>query len=98
MVFKVFQKLFTFSVIGRCSLVLTSHCLHGKYARINLPQVASGMTLQTNGQLPVCIFIAKITAQGLGCGLLEGFSKLESNFIVATSRLIFSSTKKQVIV
>jgi hypothetical protein len=29
-----------FSVIGRCFLVLTSHCLQGKCARINLSQAA----------------------------------------------------------
>jgi hypothetical protein len=32
-----------FSVIGRCSLVPTSHWLQGKCARINLSQAATGM-------------------------------------------------------
>jgi hypothetical protein len=59
MVFKVFQKLFTtlfkyklfallrisFSVIVRCSLVPTSHWLHGKCARINLSPAALGVIL-----------------------------------------------------
>ncbi len=34
-----------FSLIGRCSLMPTSHWLQGKCARINLPQEASGMIL-----------------------------------------------------
>jgi hypothetical protein len=56
---KVFQKLFTtlynyklfallrisFSVIGRCSLVPTSHWLQGKCARIDLSPVALGIIL-----------------------------------------------------
>jgi hypothetical protein len=35
----------TYSVIGRCSLVPTSHWLRGKCARINLSQAASSKIL-----------------------------------------------------
>ncbi len=45
-----------FSVIGRCSLVPTSHWLQGKCARINLSQ--------NQKRLPVCIFSVKIAAWG----------------------------------
>jgi hypothetical protein len=51
-----------FSVIGQCSLVLTSHWLQGKCARIYLSQAASGMILQNHWRLPVSIFSVKITA------------------------------------
>jgi hypothetical protein len=52
-----------FSVIGRCSLVPTSHRLQGKRARNNLSQVvASGMILQNHKRLPVSIFGVKIAA------------------------------------
>ncbi len=34
-------------MIGRCSLVPTSHCLQGKCASINLSQAASGMIVKT---------------------------------------------------
>jgi hypothetical protein len=50
-----------FSVIGRCSLVPTSHWLQGKFARINLSQ-ASCMILQNLRRLPVRIFSVKIAA------------------------------------
>ncbi len=45
-----------FSVIGRCSLVWTSHWLQENCARINLSQAASGMILQNYRQLPRSIF------------------------------------------
>jgi hypothetical protein len=53
-----------FSVIGRCSLVATSHWLHEKGPRINLPQAASGMILKNHRRLPVSIFSVKIAALG----------------------------------
>jgi hypothetical protein len=37
---------FPFSVVGRCSLVPTSHWLQGKWSRINLSPVAFGIILQ----------------------------------------------------
>jgi hypothetical protein len=54
-----------FSVIGRCSLVPTSHWLQGKCARINLSQAASRMILQNHRRRqPVSVFIVKIAALG----------------------------------
>jgi hypothetical protein len=53
-----------FSVIGRWSLVPTSHWLQGKCASINLIQAASGSILQDHRWLPVCIFRDKIAALG----------------------------------
>jgi hypothetical protein len=50
------------SVIGRCSLVPTSHWLQGKCARINLSQAASVMILLNHRRLSVNIFSAKIAA------------------------------------
>jgi hypothetical protein len=47
-----------FSVIGRCSLVPTSHWLQGKYTRVNL------CILQNHKRLPVTIFCVKIAALG----------------------------------
>ncbi len=86
-----------FSVIGRCSLVPTLHCLQGKCARINLLQTASGMTLQNHRRVPVSIFSFKIAALGSLKRLLEGFSKLvsteSSKEQAKTLSLIFSSTK-----
>jgi len=38
-----------FSVIGRCSLLPTSHWLEGKCARINLPQATSGRIYRIKG-------------------------------------------------
>ncbi len=69
-----------FYVIGRCSLVPTSHWLQGKCARINFSQTDSGKILQNHRRLPVCIFSVKIAASGSLKRLLEGFSKLENNF------------------
>ncbi len=72
---------FFFSVIGRCSLVPTSHWLQGKCAKISMSQAASGMILQNPRRLPVSIFSVKIAA--LGCvkrGYWKEFSKLLSNF------------------
>jgi hypothetical protein len=51
-----------FSVIGRCSLVPTSHWLQGKFASINLSQAASCMILQNLRRLHVSIFNVKIAA------------------------------------
>ncbi len=51
-----------FSGIGQCSPVPTSHWLQEICARINLPQAASGMILQSHRSLPVFIFSVKITA------------------------------------
>jgi hypothetical protein len=53
-----------FPLIGRCSLVPTSHRLQGKCAIINLSQAASGIILQNHRRVPVSIFSAKITAVG----------------------------------
>jgi hypothetical protein len=55
-----------FYVIGRFSLVPTSHWLQGKCARINLSLVASGMVLLLHNQrrLPASIFNVKIVALG----------------------------------
>jgi hypothetical protein len=43
-----------FSVIGRCSLVPTSHWLQGKCAKINLSQAASGMIWFYESQAAFC--------------------------------------------
>jgi hypothetical protein len=53
-----------FSVIGRSSLVPTSHWMQGKYAKINLSQAAFGMILQNHRRLPVSIFSVKISSVG----------------------------------
>jgi hypothetical protein len=45
-----------FSVIGQCSPVSTPHWMQEKCARINLSLAASGMILQNQRRLPVCIF------------------------------------------
>jgi hypothetical protein len=52
------------SVIGRCSLVPTSHSRQGKCARINLSHAASGMILQNHRRLPVSNFSVKVAALG----------------------------------
>jgi hypothetical protein len=46
----------SFFVIGRCSLVPTSHWLQGKWARSNLSPAAFGFILQNLWPLPVSIF------------------------------------------
>ncbi len=46
------------SVNGQSSLVPTSHWLQGKYAKINLSQVAFGMILRNHRRLPVSICMA----------------------------------------
>ena len=51
----------SFSVIGRCSLVPTSHWLQGKYAGINVSQ-ASFMIIQNHRRLPISIFSVKVAA------------------------------------
>ncbi len=53
-----------FSVNGQFSVVLNSHWLQGKCARINLSQAALGIILQNHKQLPVCIFSLKIATLG----------------------------------
>jgi hypothetical protein len=53
-----------FSVIGRCSLVSTSHWLQGKCAKISLSLAASSMILQNQRRLPVSIFNLNIAAVG----------------------------------
>jgi hypothetical protein len=63
-----------FYVIGRCSLVPTSHWQQGKCARINTSQAASGMILQSHRRLPTRILgVKKSPLQGLLSGLLEVF-------------------------
>jgi hypothetical protein len=59
-----------FSVIGRCSLVPTSHWLQRKCARINLSPEAFGIILKNHRRIPVSIFSVKIAALGFGSGLL----------------------------
>jgi hypothetical protein len=51
-----------FSVIGRSSLVQTSHWLQRKCARKNLSQLASGMIFLNHRRLPVSIFVVKMAA------------------------------------
>ena len=51
-----------FFVIGRCSLMPTSHWLQGKCARINLPHAVSGGILQNHMRLPVSIFSVEMVA------------------------------------
>jgi hypothetical protein len=53
-----------FSVIGRCSLLPTSHWLQRICARINLSQAALCIILQNHRRLPVSIFSVKIAALG----------------------------------
>jgi hypothetical protein len=53
-----------FSVIGRCSLMPTSHWLQGKCTRIILSQVASGMILQNTGGILYAFVSIKIPALG----------------------------------
>ncbi len=55
----------SFDVIGRCSLVPTSHWLQGKCARINLSPAAFGIILQNHGLLPVSFFSVQIAALGV---------------------------------
>jgi hypothetical protein len=50
----------SFSVISRCTLVLTSHWLQGKCARIILSPAAFGIILQNYRRLPVSIYSVKI--------------------------------------
>jgi hypothetical protein len=63
-----------FSLIGRCSVMPTSHLLQEKCTRIHLSHAAFGMILQNHaaigmilqnhGRLPVSIFSVKIGALG----------------------------------
>ncbi len=53
-----------FSLIGRCSLVPTSHWLQEKCTRIHLSLAAFGMILHNHRRLPVSIFSVKIGALG----------------------------------
>jgi hypothetical protein len=53
-----------FSVIGRYSLVPTSHWLQRKCARIILSHEALGLVLQNHRRLPECIMIVKIATVG----------------------------------
>jgi hypothetical protein len=71
-----------FFVIGRCSLVPTSHLLQGKCARINLSPAAFCIILQNHRQLPVSIFSGILAALGSvkRVRVLEGFSELVINF------------------
>ncbi len=89
------------SVIGQCSLVPTSHWLQGKCVRIYLSKAASGkasgMNLQNQRRLPVCIFSVKITALGSLKRVTGRCSKLVKEQ-AKTLSLIFSSNKKQKIV
>jgi len=67
----------SFSVIGRCSLVPSSHWLQGKCARINLSQAAFGRILgfyRITGNFLYALLVPKITALESLIGLLEVFS------------------------
>jgi hypothetical protein len=77
-----------FSVIGRCSSMPTSPWLWGKCGRINLSLAAFGIILQNHRRLPVSISVSKSPH-----GLLEGFSKLMSNFNGETKTLLIFSIK-----
>ncbi len=85
-----------FSVIGRWSLLPTSNWLQEKCARINLSQMASSMILQNHRRLPVCIFSVKSPLWGLSRGLLDGFSKLASNFNEQSETFCSSTETKNV--
>jgi hypothetical protein len=80
-----------FSVIGRCSLVATSHWLQG--ARINVSKAALGMILQNHRWLPVSIVSIKITALGSESGYARRIFK--SSKEQAKTLTSFSSTKKE---
>jgi hypothetical protein len=54
----------SFSVIGRCSLVPTSHWQQEKCARTNLSPAAFGIILQNHRRLPVSIISVKIATLG----------------------------------
>jgi hypothetical protein len=68
------------SVIGRYSLVPTSHWLQGKCARITVTKAASGMILQNHRLLPISIFSLKIVASGSFKRVTGRILKLVSNF------------------
>jgi hypothetical protein len=87
-----------FFVIGQCSPVSTPHWMQGKCTKINLSLTASGMILQNQRRLPVCIFKCQNRCFGIFEELKE-LSKLVSNFIISkeqakTLSLIISSTRK----
>jgi hypothetical protein len=54
----------SFPVIGQSSLLPTSHWLQGYCVRIYLSKAASGVNLQNQSRLPVCIFSVIISALG----------------------------------
>ncbi len=68
------------SVIGRCSLVPTSHWLQGKCARNDLSQAASGIILQNHRRLPVSISVSKIAAFWSLKRVTGNISNLVNNF------------------
>ncbi len=65
----------SFSVIGRCSVVPTSHWLQGKCAWTSLSQVDSGMILEKHSRL---LFIFKVKIAALG-SLRRGYWKVFQN-------------------
>jgi hypothetical protein len=82
-----------FSVIGRCSLVPTSHWLQGKCARINLSQAATGRYDFTE---------SRITGGVLKAFLCQNrhFRAFEESYVISKEQantliLIFSATKEQ---
>jgi hypothetical protein len=81
----------SFSVIGRCPLVPTSHWLQGKCAKINLSHPGDFTESQA---VSVCSFSVKITA----LGLLDRFSKLGSQGSKLKLELDFLINKEQKIV
>ncbi len=79
----------SFSVIGRCSLVPTSHWLQGKCSRIKLSPAAFGIILQNHSWLPLSIFSVKIAFK-----ICKSFQRSKLNLWV----WFFHSSKKQKIV
>ncbi len=63
-----------FFVIVRCPLVLTSHWLQGKCARINLSQAVSGVILQNHRRL--CVSISSFKIRAYTSLLLWAFTKI----------------------
>jgi hypothetical protein len=53
-----------FFMIGRCSLVPTSHWLQEKCERIDMSQAASNIILHNHRWLPVSIFSVKTAVVG----------------------------------
>jgi hypothetical protein len=70
----------SFSVTGRCSLVLTCNWLQGKCARINLSQAASGMIYRITGGFLYAFLVSKFAALGSLKRVTESIFKISNNF------------------